>query len=95
LAKAVTMWETPMARDYRSESSEIHGKYSPALSRQVLTTPQRGKTGSDRVVLSPLFVEALMGLPMHWSIARIGYAVSATPLCHSKPPSPSESLPGG
>ena len=67
LANQARTWATPAARDWRSDSSEPHGNHSPPLSRQVHQTSQRGKHGSERAVLNPPFVEALMGFPHGWT----------------------------
>ena len=90
-------WATPTARDHRSTraSDATHARNSRPLSEQVgewdshqaPTTPTDGDDGSAPVVLSPAFVEALMGLPIGWT----AYASSATGCVQHKPPSPSES----
>jgi hypothetical protein len=45
-------------------TGDSHGRLDPA-------TPKDGETTSQRAVLNPRFVEALMGLPLGWSSAAI------------------------
>lgn len=85
LARDATAWATPTARDVKGQ--DILGRNgSPSLPHQVMQVA--GETTSQRAVLNPRFVEALMGLPIGWTVC----GVSATPSCRSKQHSHSESL---
>lgn len=57
-------WATPTAGD--------------AAGRQDRKTPKDGDTTSQRAVLNPQFVEALMGFPPGWSSAQIDSGASET-----------------
>ncbi len=88
-------WATPQSRDYKSPSGIKPRWENPERSRnlndQVYTTV-------SKAVLSPRWVESLMGLPIGWcmpscahpwTIADQSYASLGTESFHSAPPSPS------
>jgi hypothetical protein len=75
-------WETPTAQDYGNNQGGGMGRVGPVQhSPRGQATVQAGSGGSEKVVLNPSFVEALMGLPIGWT----GYALSGTPSCQHKP----------
>jgi hypothetical protein len=55
-------------------------------SRPLQTTKRDGATTEDQAVLSPLFVEALMGYPTGWT----DFEPSATPSCRPSSQEPGE-----
>lgn len=85
-------------------TTEPHGPQSSInapTSRRHYQTPRTGKKGPPGCSarhggqpagqrLNPQFVEWLMGFPIGWSSARTGSDASATPSCHSRPPSHSQ-----
>lgn len=88
-------WATPQSRDYKSPSGIKPRWENPERSRnlndQVYTTV-------SKAVLSPRWVETLMGLPIGWcmpscahpwTIVDQSYASLGTESFHSAPPSPS------
>tara|TARA_R110002060_G_scaffold9167_4_gene13666 strand:- start:2076 stop:2468 length:393 start_codon:yes stop_codon:yes gene_type:complete len=58
LALLAHMWPTPNCTDHKGSARPGH--LDPA-------TKKDGSSTSDRVVLSPEFVEAIMGLPTGWT----------------------------
>lgn len=84
----VLAWATPQARDVKGQDMP-HRKGTPSLPDQVMR--RAGELGLTRMVLNPQFVETLMGFRIGWTAC----AASATPSCHSRPPSHSECLPSG
>lgn len=79
LANQAATWATPTSRDWKdgtnpSEAVPTNG----LLGRQAPRTALDGDAGSSKAVLSPSFVEALMGLPPSWTVPTVS-AVSATP----------------
>lgn len=64
LGKDVKNWATPGANDMI--------RTSDSAGRQGRKTTKDGDTTSQRAVLNPQFVEALMGFPTGWSSAPIG-----------------------
>ena len=64
LEEIAKKWATPVAMDYRSDSSTADDRrHSPPLGRQVL----KGTGPESKRSLNPLFVEWLMGLPREWT----------------------------
>jgi hypothetical protein len=85
LKSSAVAWATPTARDWKDGACATSKAPTNALlGRQVLRTPMAGGTG---LVLSPQFVEMLMGWPIGWTVC--GYAAMAS--CLSKPFTPSSS----
>ena len=76
-------WATPDASVSTGyNQSESRGAaIRPTLGRQVRQTPMVGADGSQRAVLNPAFVEALMGFPRDWTACD----ASETPSSHLKP----------
>jgi len=78
LTIASLQWATPTSRDHKDgacRDADVPTK--GLLGRQVLRTETAGDDGSSKAVLSPSFVEALMGLPPSWTVPTVS-AVSAT-----------------
>lgn len=90
LQAAVKTWATPQARDWKSETRDVRQGHFPTLGRQVHQITKDGSDGSTAVVLSPLFVETLMGLPLRWT----DFGVSETPSSRRRRAKPSESSEG-
>jgi hypothetical protein len=67
LGRQAEQWATPIARDYRSDSTNCAFQGSPPLGRQALRTEVAGRDGSPKAALNPSFVEALMALPRGWT----------------------------
>lgn len=81
LENAVRFWATPTATDYGSNQSPSEGAaVRPSLRGQA--TAQVGSDGSPPAVLSPQFVETLMGFAIGWT----DFEPSATPLSRRLPP---------
>lgn len=81
-------WATPNARDWKGE--DIPGRAgAPSLPAQAMR--KAGQDGLPLAVLNPLFVEALMGLPIGWT----NCGVLATPSSPRKRRPRSSSSPGG
>jgi hypothetical protein len=89
------MWPTPTTLDWKDgdgsadvPTNSLLGRAAPRWSatpsRPDPGTPTPGADGSVPVYLSPLFVEALMGLPAGWTDC----GCSETAWCHSRPPRP-------
>lgn len=78
LSRHAAQWATPTTRDWKGGACrDADVPTNSLLGRQVLRTLPGG---SDGEVLSPSFVEALMGLPLGWT-APTASAVSATEWC--------------
>jgi hypothetical protein len=80
LAMACKMWSTPTAQDAANTAgpSQFDRNSQPLNVQASLlapTTAKAGPTGSQRAVLNPAFVEALMGFPPEWT----AFAPSETP----------------
>jgi hypothetical protein len=78
-------WTTPTTQDAKNEASESQRRRKgSALHIEAQDISLHATTlicgPACRRSLSPLFVEALMGLPPRWSTARIGFTPSATEL---------------
>ena len=85
-------WATPTAGDAKASGSrnapDSRAHLGTSLTDQIRTgdshgrrdraTAKDGDPTSRPAVLSPAFVEALMGFPRGWSIARTGFAASET-----------------
>ena len=78
LAMAVKMWPSPVASEARQGFQDrTRGKKGTQESLTTIavnsaslldpTTAKAGPSGSQRAVLSPAFVEALMGFPIGWT----------------------------
>lgn len=79
-------WSTPNARDHKGQ--DIPGRNgSPSLPAQVMR--RDGETTSQRAVLNPRFVAALMGFPRGWTSFERSGMLSSPP----RQPSPSECSP--
>lgn len=92
--KGSSCWATPTSRDWKdganpSESvatNGLLGRQAPRWAKLPgMVRNHHGHRGLDadprtgpKASLNPQFVERLMGFPPNWSIARIGYEVSAT-----------------
>lgn len=76
---------TTLTDAMRSFLVEIQRDLDPD-SRLLQTTRRDGATTEDQAVLSPLFVEALMGYPTGWSVCEH----SATLSCPPSSPKPGE-----
>lgn len=76
LANQASQWATPRSRDWKDGVSDAKSSDVP-LGRQVLRTTKDGASGSERPVLNPCFVEALMGMPPSWTVPTVS-ALSAT-----------------
>jgi hypothetical protein len=65
LEASARYWSTPTARDWKDGAcADSKAPTNALLGRQDLRTPMAGAPG---LVLSPLFVEMLMGWPIGWS----------------------------
>ncbi len=87
LVDAVRMWPTPSASE--DAAGSVSGKMQPMLGNHPdIRGPldqESSPTDGSRHVLSPLFVEALMGFPIGWTDCE----PSETQSCPSKPSTPS------
>lgn len=78
LSRDVAMWATPTSRNWKDGACrDANVPTNALLGRQVLRTPMAGDLGSSAAVLSPPFVEALMGMPPSWTVPTAS-ALSAT-----------------
>lgn len=80
LAMAVKMWATPTVQGSANTAgpSQANRNSLPLNTQDSLlapTTDSAGPSGSQKAVLNPAFVEALMGFPIGWT----AFAPSATP----------------
>ncbi len=95
LEGAAKLWGTPTSRDWKDDGLTDETPTNGLLGRQVQRTPMAGAHGSQRVALSPLFVETLMGFPIEWThrglTAPTASAPLGTPSCQPKPSTPSSS----
>jgi hypothetical protein len=74
---AAVAWATPRARDWKGAGKDcLPGQATTAGRRDPKTAPP----GACGLALNPRFVEALMGLPIDWTVSDF----SETASCHSK-----------
>ena len=87
------LWHTPRATDAKGTGSMGYASFAqPSLSDDMYSHHHVTRArGPDGMVLNPEFVEMLMGFPAAWSRSNAApdSMPSATPLCRSKPCSPS------
>lgn len=105
LARQAHHWPTPTASDANGSGSrntpgsKAHAGVSlsdavqtgDSAGRRQETTPTAGASGSPTAVLSPLFVEAILGLATGWT----DFAPLETQSFHSRQPSRTECCAGG
>jgi len=70
LAEIVRRWATPDASGMagRNRSDSPGASLRPQLGLQARLMATAGEPGSQKAVLNPFFVEALMGLPPSWTV---------------------------
>ena len=95
LTDAARLWPTASARDSkgRDQPWRTGGQGLPETAIATLPAPTTGRPGqTNRPVLNPRFVEAMMGLPTGWALpmplSTINLGSSATASSPPRPPRP-------